>query len=99
MSQQRPDRIKQMLHYLWQHRHLSTQQASSGLITRTTPIWRTAKKFCKPIIWHHLLRWQTGWRLALRMPQSATIMSMAVTVRPWFSLKVFLFSPRSVNAA
>lgn len=27
MSQQRPDRIKQMLHYLWQHRHLSTQQA------------------------------------------------------------------------
>ncbi len=23
MSQQRPDRIKQMLHYLWQHRHLS----------------------------------------------------------------------------
>lgn len=22
-----PDRIKQMLHYLWQHRHLSTQQA------------------------------------------------------------------------
>ncbi|MEH0888785.1 hypothetical protein, partial [Enterobacter sp. UNJFSC 003] len=24
MSQQRPDRIKQMLHYLWQHRHLST---------------------------------------------------------------------------
>lgn len=40
-----------------------------------------------------------GWRLALRMPQSATIMSMAVTVRPWFSLKVFLFSPHSVNAA
>lgn len=62
-------------------------------------IWRTAKKFCKPIIWHHLLRWQTGWRLALRMPQSATIMLMAVTVRPWFSLKVFLFSPHSVNAA
>lgn len=30
---------------------------------------------------------------------SATIMSMAVTVRPWFSLKVFLFSPHSVNAA
>lgn len=27
MIQQRPDRIKQMLHYLWQHRHLSTQQA------------------------------------------------------------------------
>ncbi|EAM2911559.1 DeoR/GlpR transcriptional regulator [Salmonella enterica subsp. enterica] len=27
MNQQRPDRIKQMLHYLWQHRHLSTQQA------------------------------------------------------------------------
>ncbi len=27
MSRQRPDRIKQMLHYLWQHRHLSTQQA------------------------------------------------------------------------
>ncbi|ECQ7478886.1 DeoR/GlpR transcriptional regulator [Salmonella enterica] len=26
MSQQRPDRIKQMLHYLWQHRLLSTQQ-------------------------------------------------------------------------
>lgn len=25
-----------------------------------TPILRTAKKFCKPIIWHHLLRWQTG---------------------------------------
>lgn len=24
MSQQRPDRIKQMLHYLQQHRHLST---------------------------------------------------------------------------
>lgn len=72
---------------------------SSGLVTRMTPIWRTAKKFCKPIIWHHLLRWQTGWRLALRMPQSATIMSMAVTVRPWFSLKVFLFSPHSVNAA
>ncbi len=61
-------------------------------VTRMTPIWRTAKKFCKPIIWHHLLRWQTGWRLALRMPQSATIMSMAVTVRPWLSLKVFLFS-------
>lgn len=36
---------------------------------------------------------------ALRMPQSATIMSMAVTVRPWLSLKVFLFSPHSVNAA
>ncbi len=47
----------------------------------------------------YLLRWQTGWRLALRMPQSATIMLMAVTVRPWLSLKVFLFSPRSVNAA
>ena len=30
MSQQRPDRIKQMLHYLWQHRHLSTQQAMDG---------------------------------------------------------------------
>lgn len=57
------------------------------------------EEFCKPIIWHHLLRWQTGWRLALRMPQSATIMSMVVTVRPWFSLKVFLFSPHSVNAA
>lgn len=40
-----------------------------------------------------------GVRLALRMPQSATIMSMAVTIRPWFSLKVFLFSPHSVNAA
>lgn len=80
-------------------RHGADCENSSGLVTRMTPIWRTAKKFCKPIIWHHLLRWQTGWRLALRMPQSATIMSMAVTVRPWLSLKVFLFSPRSVNAA
>lgn len=34
MSQQRPDRIKQMLHYLWQHRHLSTQQAMELFIMR-----------------------------------------------------------------
>lgn len=34
MSQQRPDRIKQMLHYLWQHRHLSTQQAMELLAMR-----------------------------------------------------------------
>ncbi|MFD1803158.1 DeoR/GlpR family DNA-binding transcription regulator [Mixta tenebrionis] len=27
MGQPRPDRIKQMLHYLWQHRHLTSQQA------------------------------------------------------------------------
>lgn len=27
MNSERPDRIKQMLHYLWQHRSLSTQQA------------------------------------------------------------------------
>jgi len=27
MNQERPDRIKQMLHYLWQHRSLTTQQA------------------------------------------------------------------------
>lgn len=35
MSQQRPDRIKQMLHYLWQHRHLSTQQAMELFVVCT----------------------------------------------------------------
>lgn len=37
MSQQRPDRIKQMLHYLWQHRHLSTQQAIELLAMQRQP--------------------------------------------------------------
>lgn len=37
MSQQRPDRIKQMLHYLWQHRHLSTQQAWNSSAMRRRP--------------------------------------------------------------